>query len=117
MFRLNRYKPKTNRNCLIESIFWYFSENLGLFQLVSVCFETFNGFDIRYVRKTEVFGFTKQTEIQAKQTWFRVVSVQTEIFFCLFRGHPTLARSDLLCGTFKIVAPFSHGGTCISSGL
>jgi hypothetical protein len=38
MFRLNRNKQKTNGNSLIESIFLYFSE--GLFQFVSVCFET-----------------------------------------------------------------------------
>jgi hypothetical protein len=41
VFRLNRNKQKTNRNSLTESIFWYFfAENLGLFQFVSVCFET-----------------------------------------------------------------------------
>ncbi len=34
MFRLNRNKQKTKRNRLIESIFWYFSENLGLFRFV-----------------------------------------------------------------------------------
>jgi hypothetical protein len=36
MFRLNRNQQKTNQNSLIESIFWYFSENLGLFRFVSV---------------------------------------------------------------------------------
>jgi hypothetical protein len=40
MFQLNRNKQKTNRNSVIESIFWYFSENVGLFRFVSVCFET-----------------------------------------------------------------------------
>jgi hypothetical protein len=40
MFRLNRDKQKTNRNSLIESMFWYFSENFGLFGFVSVCFVT-----------------------------------------------------------------------------
>ncbi len=40
MFRLNRNKQKTHPICLKESIFRYFSENLGLFQFVSVCYET-----------------------------------------------------------------------------
>jgi hypothetical protein len=42
MFRLNRnkHKQKTNPNSLKESIFGYFSENLGLFRFVSACFET-----------------------------------------------------------------------------
>jgi hypothetical protein len=40
MFRLNRNKQKTHPNSFKESIFGYFSENLGLFQFVSVCYET-----------------------------------------------------------------------------
>jgi hypothetical protein len=32
----------------------------------------------------------KQTETNAKQILFRFVSVRTEIYFCLFRGHPSL---------------------------
>jgi hypothetical protein len=43
LFRFNRDKQKTNRNSLIESIFWYFYGNLGLFRFVSVCFETVLG--------------------------------------------------------------------------
>jgi len=39
-FRLNRNKQKTHPNSLKESIFGYFSENLGLFRFVSVCYET-----------------------------------------------------------------------------
>ncbi len=39
-FRLNRNKQKTNRNSLIESIFWNFYENSGLFWFVSVSFKT-----------------------------------------------------------------------------
>jgi hypothetical protein len=31
----------------------------------------------------------KQTETNAKQILFRFVSVRTEIYFCLFRGHPS----------------------------
>ncbi len=34
-------------------------------------------------------GFAKQTEKQPKQIEFRFVSVRTENFFWLFRGHPT----------------------------
>ncbi len=34
MFRLNQNKQKTNRISLIESIFWYFPQNLGLFRFV-----------------------------------------------------------------------------------
>jgi hypothetical protein len=37
MFRLNRNKQKTNRNSLIESIFWVFFRK---FRVVSVCFKT-----------------------------------------------------------------------------
>jgi hypothetical protein len=32
----------------------------------------------------------KQTETNTKQILFRFVSVRTEIYFCLFRGHPSL---------------------------
>jgi hypothetical protein len=92
MFRLNWNKQKTYPNSLKESIFGYFSENLGLFRFV--CYETvsFGYFDIgskhRNKQKYMVFGFTKQTETNAKQILFRFVSVRTEIYFCLFRGHP-----------------------------
>ncbi len=40
MFRLKRNKQKTHPNSLKESIFGYFSENVGLFRFVSVCYET-----------------------------------------------------------------------------
>ncbi len=39
-FRLIRNKQKTHPNSLKESIFVYFSENLGLFRFVSVCYKT-----------------------------------------------------------------------------
>jgi hypothetical protein len=69
------------------------------FRVVSVCFALmrnrsvcFGCFDIgskhRNKPKFFVFGFTKQTETNAKQILFRFVSVGTEIYFCLFRGHP-----------------------------
>ena len=99
MFQLNRNKQKTHPNSLKESIFGYFSENLGLFRFVSVCFGLlrnssvcFGCFDIgskhRNKPKLFVIGFTKQTETNAKQILFRFVSVRTENYFCLFRGHP-----------------------------
>jgi hypothetical protein len=99
MFRLNRNKQKTHPNSLKVSIFEYFSENVGLLQFVSVCYETvlffffFGCFDIgskhRNKPKFLVFGFTKQTETNAKQILLQFVSVRTEIYFCLFRGHPS----------------------------
>ncbi len=39
-FRLNRNKQKTHPNSLKESIFGNFSENIGLFRFVWVCYET-----------------------------------------------------------------------------
>jgi hypothetical protein len=80
MFRLNRNKQKTNRNGLIESLFWYFSENLGLFRnvLKQFClFWLFQYIGLKHRNKTKfyVFGFTKQTETQLKQILFRFVSV------------------------------------------
>jgi hypothetical protein len=95
MFRLNRNKQKTNRNsCLIESIFCFFSENLGLFRFVSVFFETVlfvSNVSIQ-VRKAEtnrnkpkifVFGFTKQTKTDSWLTmatpW---VGESTSLWLC-----------------------------------
>ena len=71
------------------------------FRVVSVCFGflrnssvCFGCFDIgskhRNKPKLFVIGFTKQTETNAKQILFRFVSVRTENYFCLFRGHPSL---------------------------
>ncbi len=48
MFRLNRNKQKTNRNILVESIFWYFSENFGLFRFGSKQFCLFQLFRYRF---------------------------------------------------------------------
>jgi hypothetical protein len=62
----------------------------GLFRNSSVCFGCFDiGSKHRNKQKYFVFGFTKQTETNAKQILFRFVSVRTEIYFCLFRGHPS----------------------------
>ena len=62
----------------------------GLLRNSSVCFGCF-GIDSKHRNKPNffVFGFTKQTETNAKQILFRFVLVRTKIFFCLFRGHPT----------------------------
>jgi hypothetical protein len=62
----------------------------GLLQNSSVCFGCFAiGSKHRNKPKLFVIGFTKQTETNAKQILFRFVSVRTENYFCLFRGHPT----------------------------
>jgi hypothetical protein len=61
----------------------------GLLRNRSVCFGCFDiGSKHRNKPKFFVFGFTKQTETNAKQILFRFVSVRTKIYFCLFRGHP-----------------------------
>ncbi len=60
----------------------------------SVCFGCFDlGSKHRNKPKLFDFGFTIQTETNAKQILFRFVSVRTEIFFCLFRGHPKSAAA------------------------
>jgi hypothetical protein len=41
MFRLNKNKQKTHPHGLKETTFGYFSENLGLFRFVLVCYGTF----------------------------------------------------------------------------
>ncbi len=61
----------------------------GLLRNRSVCFGCFDiGSKHRNKPNFKVFGFTKQTETNAKQILFRFVSVRTKIYFCLFRGHP-----------------------------
>ena len=68
------------------------------FRVVSVCFGLlrnrsvcFGCFDIGSKHRNKpnffLFGFTKQTETNAKQILFRFVLVRTENYFCLFRGH------------------------------
>jgi hypothetical protein len=61
MFWLNRNKQTTNRNSLIESIhvFWYFSENLGLFRYVLEQFCLFQLFRYRFEtpKQAEIFNF------------------------------------------------------------
>jgi hypothetical protein len=92
MFQLNRNKQKTNRNSLIESIFWYFYENLELFRVVSKQFYLFRLFRYRFETPKQaeifVFGFTEQTETKPKQILFRFVLVQTEIVFMFVSRTP-----------------------------
>jgi hypothetical protein len=67
----------------------------GLLRNSSVCFGCFDiGSKHRNKTKCFVFGFTKLTETNAKQILFRFVSVRTEIYFCLFRGHPSLGSRE-----------------------
>jgi hypothetical protein len=87
-FRLNQNKQKTHPNSLNESILWYFSENLGLFRFVLILVRNTETNLIR--PKFFVFGFAKQTETNPKQILFRSDSVRTKIYFCLFRGHPSM---------------------------
>ncbi len=91
MFRLNRNKQKTHPNSLKVSIFFrkfrVVSVCFGLLRNSSVCFDI--GSKHRNKPKSFGFGFTKQTETNAKQILFWFVSVRTEIYFCLFRGHPS----------------------------
>jgi hypothetical protein len=62
----------------------------GSFRNSSVCFGCFDkGSKHRNKPKFFFFGFTKQTETNAKQILFRFVSVRTEKFYFSFRGHPS----------------------------
>ncbi len=72
-----------------------------------------------------MFGFTKQTETNAKQILFRFVSVRTEIYFCLFRGHPTcdlpgvpdVPVNVLLGRAIDVEIMVNHRQACPDSGL
>jgi hypothetical protein len=82
--------PKQFKREYIWVFFWTFRVVLvcfGLLRNSSVCFDI----DSKHRNKPKffVFGFTKQTETNAKQILFWFVLVQTEINFCLFRGHPS----------------------------
>jgi hypothetical protein len=98
---VSEYPPKQ----LKREFIWVFVRQ---FRVVSFCFcflrnssVCFGCFDIgsKYRNKPKIFayGFTKQTETNAKQILFRFVSVRTEIYFCLFRGHPTLYSRGFQC--------------------
>jgi hypothetical protein len=87
-------------NKFLDSLKTRFFCFVCIFSFFSVCFETdlfvsvvskrvWNTETNRNKPKKIVFGFAKQTENQPKQIEFRFVSVRTENFFCLFRGHPS----------------------------
>jgi hypothetical protein len=101
MFRLNRAEdpPKQFKKEYIWVFFRKFrvvSVCFGFLRNSSVCFGCFDiGSKQRNKPKLFVLGFTIQTETNAKQILFRFVSVRTEIYFCLFRGHP---RFSLVSG-------------------
>ncbi len=84
--------PKQFKREYIWVFFWKFRVVpvcFGLLRNSSVCFGCFDiGSKHRNKPKLYVIGFTKQTETNAKQILFRFVSVRTENYFCLFRGHP-----------------------------
>jgi hypothetical protein len=69
--------------------FRFFLYFFGLFRNRCVCFGCFET-DPKHRNKPKkcFISFAKQTEKQPKQIEFRFVSVRTENFFCLFRGHP-----------------------------
>ncbi len=78
----------------------------GLFRFVTKQFCVFQLFRYRFETPYQtkiffVFGYTKQTETNAKQILFRFVSVRIKIYFCLFRGHPRESpRLLAFAGTF-----------------
>jgi hypothetical protein len=87
------HKPKTKPlqvGCVFFDIFQKILDCFGSFRNSSVCFGCFDkGSKQRNKPKKKFFGFTKQTETNAKQILFRFVSVRTENIFFSFRGHPT----------------------------
>jgi len=99
MFWLNRNKQKTNRNSFIESIFCYFSENLGLFRLVSKQFCLFQLFWYRLEtpKQTEIFccWFHKTNRNRSCYSLFRFEPK----FFYLLPEDPTLSP----CSTEKVL--------------
>jgi hypothetical protein len=81
-------------NSLIESIFWYFYENLGLFRFVSVCLETvlfilIVSIKVDTPKQTEIFCFWFHETNRNKTDLVSVCFGSNQIFCSLFRGHPT----------------------------
>jgi hypothetical protein len=85
VFKFNQNKQESNRNSVIESIFWYFFKK---FRVILVCFGLFRNSLFWFYTKTENFDVSiepKETEDQPKQfdrehilvffRKFRVVSV------------------------------------------
>jgi hypothetical protein len=81
MFRLNpRNKQKANRNSLIWSIFWYFSGNLGIFRVFSVCFGLFRNSLFR------LFRFYTETESFDVSIEPKLTEDREHIFFMKSKG-------------------------------
>jgi hypothetical protein len=92
MFQLNRNKQMTNRNNLIESIFWYFYEDLVLFRFVSKQFCWFQLFQYRFEtpKQTKIFCFLvsqNKPKHNRNRSFFGLF--RFESIFVLFRGHPS----------------------------
>jgi len=81
------------------------------FWIVSVRFETVLFVSVVSIKvqntkknlKKKKIWFHETTETNAKQILFRFVSVRTEIYFCLFRGHPSWGRPNSDEGTHTVV--------------
>jgi hypothetical protein len=86
------HKPKTKPlqvGCVFLIFFikfWIFSVRFETVLFVSVVSIKVRNSETN--RKIFFWGFTKQTETNAKQILFRFVSVRTENIFFSFRGHP-----------------------------
>ena len=89
-FKLGLIVLNFDREHRYLGIFQKIPDCFGSFRNSSVCFGCFDiGSKHRNKPKKICFGFTKQTETNAKQILFRFVSVRTETFFFSFRGHPS----------------------------
>jgi hypothetical protein len=85
-----QYKALLLRERTVYTRDVFFLRFFGLFRNRFVCFGCFET-DPKHRNKPKkcFISFAKQTENQPKQIEFRFVSVRTEHFVCLFRGHPT----------------------------
>jgi hypothetical protein len=91
--KINKKSGSRHQTFQNVDIFQKIPDCFGSFRNCSVCFGCFDtGSKHRNKRKRKIFGFTKQTETNAKQILFRFVSVRTENFFFSFRGHPSCSK-------------------------
>jgi hypothetical protein len=107
MFRLDRNKQKTNRNScdsLIESIFWYFSENLGLFRFVSKQFCLFKLFRYRFEtpKQIEIFVIGFMNKPKHNRNRFCFCCFGSNVNFFLIRFEDTLYVTELV-GFWRIL--------------
>jgi hypothetical protein len=96
MFWLIRNKQKIKGNSLIESIFWYFYENLVLFRFVSKQFCLFRlfryiGLKHRNKPKFVCFWFHETNRNTTETDLVSVCFGSNRNIFFLLRGHPTSA--------------------------